>query len=118
MTARAIFSASPFSASSWLAIMFSMCSFILAAIAPGVVAAGAQTFGLATSRLIGKSIAVVLDGRILTAPVVMEPIRGGRLRINGIRTARQAREMAAMLQVCALPAPFKLIIQAKTSDKP
>jgi preprotein translocase subunit SecD len=56
-----------------------------------------------TTRNVGKPIAIVLDGRVVSAPVVENVITGGQSEITGTFTADQANSLAAVLQSGALP---------------
>lgn len=63
-------------------------------LAPG---AGAM-FGAVTGRSIGKRMQIVVDGRILSAPVVREAITRGEVMISGNLTEEDARALAAKLR--------------------
>ena len=63
----------------------------------------------ATRRNINHSIAIVLDDRVLAAPVVRSVIEGGRCVISGDYTAKQARWIAALANNGALPVHFKVV---------
>jgi protein-export membrane protein SecD len=51
----------------------------------------------------------VLDDRVITAPVIREPILGGRGQISGNFNARSANDLAVLLRAGALPAPLTVI---------
>lgn len=70
---------------------------------------GAKLFGEATKRNSGKRLAIILDGKIVSAPVINEPILGGRGNIHGNFTVQSANELALLLRAGALPAPLKVI---------
>ena len=70
---------------------------------------GAKKFGKATSDGVGKSLAIVLDGEIISAPVVREPIIGGNGQISGDFTFQSATDLALLLRSGALPAPLNII---------
>ena len=70
---------------------------------------GAKRFGKATSNGIGKQLAIVLDGKILSAPVVRETIAGGSGQISGGFTFQSATDLALLLRSGALPAPLNII---------
>ena len=70
---------------------------------------GAKLFAEATKSAKGKRIAIVLDNKILSAPVVNEPILAGKGIISGNFTLSSAEELALMLRAGALPAPLKII---------
>ena len=71
--------------------------------------AGARRFGEITRANVGKQFAAVLDGKVLTAPVIQGPILGGSGQITGNFTLEQARDLAVLLSAGALPAPLKVI---------
>jgi len=71
--------------------------------------AGAKRFGKVTTKNVGKPFAIVLDGRVLSAPVIREPIVGGAGQISGGFTAQTANDLALLLRAGALPAPLKIL---------
>lgn len=71
--------------------------------------AGAQKFGDITQENIGKRFAVVLDNKVITAPVIRSAILGGRGIIEGNFTVESAHELALLLRAGALPAPLTVI---------
>jgi protein-export membrane protein SecD len=70
---------------------------------------GAKKFGKATSTGVGKRLAIVLDGKIISAPSVREPIIGGSGQISGNFTFQSATDLALLLRSGALPAPLSII---------
>ncbi len=70
---------------------------------------GAELFGQLTAQNVGNRIAILLDGEVLSAPNVREPIWGGTAQITGQFTDTEARDLALMLRAGALPAPLNLI---------
>jgi preprotein translocase subunit SecD len=74
---------------------------------------GARLFAEHSSRNIGRPFAIVLDGMVLSAPVVREPILGGSGQISGSFSMASANELALLLRAGALPAPIK-IVQERT----
>lgn len=70
---------------------------------------GARLFGEATAQNIGKSLAVILDGIVIMAPTVLEPILGGAGQISGNFTAESAKDAALLLRAGGLPAKFNVI---------
>jgi len=70
---------------------------------------GAKKFGKATSNGVGKRLAIVLDGTIISAPNVREPITGGSGQISGNFTFQSATDLALLLRSGALPAPLNII---------
>jgi len=70
---------------------------------------GAKIFGEFTSKNIGKRLAVVLDGKIYSAPNIRERIGGGSGQISGGFTLVEAGNVAIALRSGALPASVKLL---------
>ena len=70
---------------------------------------GAKRFAKATSAGVGKRLAIVLDGKIISAPNVSEPIVGGSGQITGNFTFQSATDLALLLRSGALPAPLNII---------
>ena len=71
--------------------------------------AGSKKFGRATSDNVGKRVAIILDGKIISAPVVQEPILTGQGQISGDFSFQSATDLALLLRSGALPAPLKII---------
>ena len=72
-------------------------------------ASGARRFAKLTTEHVGERFAIVLDGRVLSAPVIREPIPGGRGQISGGFTLQGAKDLAVLLRSGALPAPLQVI---------
>mgnify|MGYP006102236767 CR=1 FL=1 len=70
---------------------------------------GAKRFGKATSTGIGKKLAIVLDGKIISAPVIRDTIASGNGQISGGFTFQSATDLALLLRSGALPAPLNII---------
>ena len=70
---------------------------------------GAQKFGAITQGNIGKRFAVVLDNKVITAPVIQGAILGGSGIIEGNFTVESANELATLLRAGALPAPLEVV---------
>ena len=70
---------------------------------------GAKRFGKATKTGIGKRLAIVLDGKIVSAPVIQSAIVGGSGQISGNFTFQSATDLALLLRSGALPAPLNII---------
>ena len=70
---------------------------------------GKRIFERLTRENVGKSLAIVLDDAIFSAPVIQEPIPGGEARITGNFTPEEARDLAIVLREGALPAPVTII---------
>ena len=70
---------------------------------------GSRRFAQATAENIGQPFAIVLDGTVISAPIVREPIIGGTGQISGHFTVEQANDLAILLRVGALSAPLTVI---------
>ena len=70
---------------------------------------GAKKFAKATSAGVGKRLAIILDGKIISAPNIVEPIIGGSGQITGDFNFQTATDLALLLRSGALPAPMKII---------
>tara|TARA_Y100000591_G_scaffold280272_1_gene259401 strand:+ start:307 stop:1860 length:1554 start_codon:yes stop_codon:yes gene_type:complete len=70
---------------------------------------GAKRFGKATSTGIGKQLAIILDGKIISAPVIRDTIASGSGQISGGFTFQSATDLALLLRSGALPAPLNII---------
>jgi preprotein translocase subunit SecD len=71
--------------------------------------AGARKFGAVTRDHVGELLAIVLDGKVISAPRIREPILGGSGVISGSFTAQSANELAVLLRAGALPAPLHIV---------
>ena len=71
--------------------------------------AGARKFAQATSENVGQPFAIVLDNKVISAPVIREPITGGSGQISGNFTVQPANDLAILLRAGALPAPLTII---------
>jgi preprotein translocase subunit SecD len=69
---------------------------------------GTTLFGDATTRNVGRELAIILDGQVQSAPRIQEPIPGGQGRISGRFSAEEAQDLANVLRNGALPAPLHL----------
>ncbi len=72
-------------------------------------ATGARKFAKLTTEHVNERFAIVLDGRVLSAPTIREPIPGGRGQISGGFTLQGAKDLAVLLRSGALPAPLQVI---------
>lgn len=72
---------------------------------------GGKKFGEITSRNVGKPVWILLDGQILTAPVVQQAIMDGNAVINGDFTLEDAKNKVITLNAGALPVPISIIKQ-------
>ncbi|MBQ0013469.1 MAG: protein translocase subunit SecD [Proteobacteria bacterium] len=74
---------------------------------------GARKFARLTTEHVNERFAIVLDGKVLSAPTIREPIPGGRGQISGGFTLQGAKDLAVLLRSGALPAPLQ-VIEEKT----
>jgi len=70
---------------------------------------GAKRFAKATTSAIGKRLAIVLDNKVISAPVIQDAIIGGSGQITGGFTFQSATDLALLLRSGALPAPLNII---------
>lgn len=70
---------------------------------------GAKKFATATRDNVGSRLAIVLDGKIISAPVINGPISGGKGVITGNFTIQSASDLALLLRSGALPAPLEVV---------
>ena len=70
---------------------------------------GARRFADVSTTNVGKRFAIVLDEKVISAPVIREPITGGRGQISGSFTAKSAQDLSVLLRAGALPAPLTVI---------
>lgn len=70
---------------------------------------GARRFAEITRQNIGNPFAIVLDDKVLSAPVIREPITGGAGQISGSFTVTEANTLSALLRAGALPAKLTVI---------
>lgn len=70
---------------------------------------GARDFERITGENVKKRMAIVLDNKVYSAPVIQEKIAGGSARITGSFSAQEARDLAIVLRAGSLPAPVKII---------
>jgi len=71
--------------------------------------AGARRFAEITTANVGRPFAIVLDDKVLSAPVIREPITGGSGQISGSFTVESATDLSALLRAGALPAKLTVI---------
>ncbi|MBL7081125.1 MAG: protein translocase subunit SecD [Candidatus Omnitrophica bacterium] len=69
---------------------------------------GAQAFAEITKNNIGTRLAIVLDGKVQSAPVIREEIPSGEAVISGSFTLEKAQDLSLVLRVGALPTPIVL----------
>ena len=77
---------------------------------------GSKSFAEITRRYIKRRLAIVLDGRVLSAPVIQSEIPGGRARITGNFSVEEAKDLAVKLAAGALPAPVKIVEDRTVSE--
>jgi preprotein translocase subunit SecD len=70
---------------------------------------GSRKFAQATSENVGVPFAIILDNKVISAPVIREPITGGQGQISGSFTVQGANELALLMRAGALPAPLTVI---------
>ncbi len=75
---------------------------------------GAKQFGELTAAHVGEQLAILLDGKIVSAPVLREPIWGGTAHISGSFTDEQARDLASVLEN-PLQTPVKILEERSVS---
>ena len=74
-------------------------------------AEGGKKFGIVTGDNIGRDLAIVLDGKVYSAPRIQSRIPSGSGIIQGSFTDEEARDLALVLKAGALPAPLKVASQ-------
>ncbi|MEQ8397141.1 protein translocase subunit SecD [Thalassobaculum sp.] len=70
---------------------------------------GGRRFGQATTENVGRPFAIVLDDKVISAPVIREPILGGTGIISGSFSVQEAQDLALLLRAGALPAPLTVL---------
>ena len=75
----------------------------------------AKKFGDLTSSMIGKPLAIFLDGNLISAPVVRSAITAGSGQISGDFTVDEAQDLAVQLNAGALPVPVKILTERSIS---
>ena len=70
---------------------------------------GGQRFGEVTAANVGKPFAIVLDGKVISAPRILGPITGGSGQISGRFTVEQANDLAILMRAGALPAKMNIV---------
>jgi preprotein translocase subunit SecD len=74
---------------------------------------GSKRFGRTSTEHVGRPFAIVLDNKVISAPVIREPILGGSGIISGSFTVRSANDLALLLRAGALPAPL-VVLEERT----
>ena len=70
---------------------------------------GARIFERVTGESVGRRMAIVLDGKVYSAPVIRERIGGGKASISGSFTTAEAQDLAIVLRAGSLPAPVSVL---------
>ena len=70
---------------------------------------GTRRFADVSRNNVNHPFAIVLDDKVISAPVIREPITGGRGQISGRFDARSATDLAVLLRAGALPAPLTVV---------
>jgi preprotein translocase subunit SecD len=70
---------------------------------------GSSTFAKVTAQNVGKRFAMVLDGKVLSAPSINEPILGGSAQISGSFSVASANALAISLRSGALPVKMEVV---------
>ena len=70
---------------------------------------GGRKFGEVTSKNVGRRFAIVLDDKVISAPVIRQPILGGSGQISGSFTVESANELAILLRAGSLPAKLTIV---------
>ena len=89
--------------------------------APGVTlqldGAGSKRFAKVTQENSGKPFAIIVDGKVISAPRINEPILGGSAVINGGFTVQSANELAIALRSGKLPVELKVVQESTVSPE-
>jgi SecD/SecF fusion protein len=70
---------------------------------------GTRRFAAVSTKHVGEPFAIVLDNKVISAPVIREPIVGGQGQISGNFTIEEANDLAVLLRAGALPAPLTIV---------
>jgi len=70
---------------------------------------GGKIFSKVTGANVGKRLAIVLDGKVVSNPNIQERIPHGRASITGMASMDEAKDLAIVLRAGALPAPIEVI---------
>ncbi len=72
---------------------------------------GTKKFGEITGRLVGEQLAIILDGKVVSSPVIKSKIDGGRGVISGKFTIDEAKDLSLVLNTGALPVKLEVVQQ-------
>lgn len=75
----------------------------------GFTAGGTNIFADITTQNVNRQLAIILDGKVHSAPRINEPIPSGRAQISGRFTNEEASDLAIVLRIGALPAPLEVL---------
>ncbi|GAB4184869.1 MAG: protein translocase subunit SecD [Calditrichia bacterium] len=70
---------------------------------------GARQFARTTGANVGKRLAIVLDNKVYSAPVIQVKIIGGRATITGMNNLEEAKDLSIVLKAGSLPTPVKIV---------
>ncbi|WNJ98267.1 protein translocase subunit SecD [Thalassospiraceae bacterium LMO-JJ14] len=70
---------------------------------------GARKFGKVTTENVKRPFAIVLDGKVISAPTIQEPILGGSGQISGSFSVQETNDLSLLLRAGALPAPLTIL---------
>ena len=70
---------------------------------------GARIFSRVTGANLQKPLAIVLDGRVQSAPIIQAKIRDGRAVITGLNSMDEAKDLSIVLKAGSLPAPLRMM---------
>ncbi len=70
---------------------------------------GAKIFASVTANNVGRPLAILLDGKVISAPNVREPIAGGRAQISGDFSIEEVQDLVIKLKAGALPIPVEIV---------
>ncbi len=76
-------------------------------------ATGGRLFGRFTSEHVNEPFAILLDGEVISAPVIQQPILGGSGIITGRFTVQEVQDLSLLLRAGALPAPL-VVLEERT----
>jgi SecD/SecF fusion protein len=75
----------------------------------GLDTVAAKQFANVSTNHVGQPFAIVLDGKVISAPTIREPILGGQGQISGNFTVEQANDLSVLLRAGALPAELRIV---------
>jgi SecD/SecF fusion protein len=75
----------------------------------GLDSIGTRRFADVSTKHVNERFAIVLDNKVISAPVIREPIIGGQGQISGNFTVEDANDLAVLLRAGALPAPLTIV---------